>query len=130
MRSSPQPPAAKLQAQPPAPLPGPQLPSHHTLSLKSIHTILLDDCFTPPPPPHSQLTTSSDFAKKIEALGTGVVLAPLLPAHLHLCPSTLPFLPLRQHPPLSHGGAAPFLVSFFFFFSFLLFLDRVLCSPG
>lgn len=94
-----------------------------TLCPSSLFTpILLDDCFTPPPPPHSQLTTSSDFAKKIEALGTGVVLAPLLPAHLHLRPSALPFLPLRQHPPLSHGRAAPFLVSFFFFlFLFAVF---------
>lgn len=120
----------KLQAQPPVPWQGPQLPSHHTPSLKSIHTALLDDCFTPPPPPHSQLTTSSDFAKKIEALGTGVVLVLLLPTHPHLCPSALPCLPRRQHPPLSHGRAAPFLVSFPFLFFFLLFLVRVLHSPG
>lgn len=93
---------------------------------------LLDDCFTPPPPPHSQLTTSSDFAKKIEALGTDVVLALRLPTHRHLCPSALPFLPLRRHPPLSPSREACFLFPFFFFLPFflLLFSDRVLRSSG
>lgn len=83
----------------------------HPLSLFT--PALLDDCFTPPPPPHSQLTTSSDFAKKIEALGTDVVLALRLPTHRHLCPSALPFLPLRRHPPLSPGREACFLFPFF-----------------
>jgi hypothetical protein len=53
-----------------------KLLSHHTTSPSLFTPSLLDDCFTPPPPLHSQLTTSSDFAKKIEARSTEVAPPP------------------------------------------------------